>query len=60
MGNVLYKKFGRVCDILQTIIDNDQLQFDETIVRENIFMLTIVFLVNIGEIFGKRTWWICL
>ncbi len=55
MGNVLYKKFGRVCDILQTIIDNDQLQFDETIVRENIFVLKIIFLIDIGEIFGKRT-----
>ncbi len=35
LGNILYKKFGRVCDALQTIIDNDRLQLDETIVRKN-------------------------
>ncbi len=54
MGNILYKKFGRVCDLLQTIIDNDQLQVDETTVRENSFVLAIVLFVNIGKIFGKR------
>ncbi len=60
MGNILYKKFGRVCDLLQTIIDNDQLQVDETTVRENSFVLAIVLFVNIGKIFGKRIGWICL
>ncbi|CAF1138575.1 unnamed protein product [Rotaria sordida] len=33
LGNILYKKFGRVCDILQTILNNDQLQVDETIIK---------------------------
>ena len=32
LGYILYKKFGRVCDALQTIIDNDKLQFDQTTV----------------------------
>jgi len=55
LGNILYQKFGRVCDALQIIIDNDQLKFDETTVRKNIFLLAIVFFGNIGEIFGERT-----
>ncbi|CAF3779232.1 unnamed protein product [Adineta steineri] len=33
LGNILYKKFGRVCDILQTILDNAQLQVDEGIMK---------------------------
>ncbi|CAF4244820.1 unnamed protein product, partial [Rotaria sordida] len=33
LGNILYKKFGRVCDILQTLLNNDQLQVDETIIK---------------------------
>ncbi len=36
LGNILYKKFGRVCETLQTIIDNDRLQFDETMVGKKI------------------------
>jgi hypothetical protein len=54
LGNILYKKFGRICDALQTIIDSDQLQLDETTVRENIFVLAIILFVDIGKIFGKR------
>ncbi|CAF3390529.1 unnamed protein product [Rotaria sp. Silwood1] len=30
LGNILYKKFDRVCDALQTVLNNDQLQLDET------------------------------
>jgi hypothetical protein len=55
LGNILYKKFGRVCDALQTIIDNDQLQLDETTVGGNIFVLRIIFFVDLGEVLGKRT-----
>ncbi|CAF1512194.1 unnamed protein product, partial [Rotaria sordida] len=33
LGNILYKKFGRVCDSLQIILNNDQLQVDETIIK---------------------------
>jgi hypothetical protein len=36
LGYILYKKFGRVCDALQTIIDSDQLQFDQTTVGKRI------------------------
>ena len=32
LGNMLYKKFGRVCDTLQAILDSDQLQLDEATV----------------------------
>ncbi|CAF1238075.1 unnamed protein product [Rotaria magnacalcarata] len=33
LGNILYKKFGRICDTLQTILDNNELQLDETIAK---------------------------
>ncbi|CAF1320490.1 unnamed protein product [Rotaria sordida] len=33
LGNILYKKFGRVCDLFQIILNNDQLQVDETIIK---------------------------
>ncbi|UJR08675.1 hypothetical protein I4U23_012933 [Adineta vaga] len=33
LGHILYKKFGRVCDALQTVLDNDKLQIDEGIIQ---------------------------
>ncbi|CAF4263731.1 unnamed protein product, partial [Rotaria sordida] len=33
LGNILYKKFGRVCDLFQIILNNDQLQVDVTIIK---------------------------
>ncbi|CAF1055766.1 unnamed protein product [Adineta ricciae] len=33
LGYTLYKKFGRVCDTLQTVLDNGKLQLDEGIIN---------------------------
>jgi len=48
LGNILYKKFGRICDLLQTILDNDQLQLDETTVNKYFCIRNYFLCVNIG------------